>query len=278
MQELPPKYKKLVNQYKPIEVDGFTLYPFTVEHYEEYLVASRAIGYMQQELPIELMSIPLLSAFFKMDVEKVMQREPATGLFTSAVVALILALRLANDDENVLDAFKKIVPITDANDPTKLKHLAFEDAETKELRTITPVQFIKFRTIIAAQNGIEIPDELENPELVQAERDLAEKRAPKLKVTESDLIGAAAALTGADEEEIYGWAVLKLTRRLASFRRIIDYMMCSIAEGSGTTFKHGNPVPHPFFERLKEGSDALISMESFAGGQGIKAMQDAGVV
>lgn len=275
--ELPMKYRRLVDRYKPIEVEGFTLYPYTVEHYEEYLVASQAVGYMQQKLPINLMSIPILSAFFKLDLEKAIVGEVPTGLYTSAIVSIVLALRLAKDGEDILEVCKGFVPITSQSDPTNLKALAFNDAEG-QARTITPVQYAVMRPIIAAQNGIDIPDDLDNPELVQAEQDLAEKKAPKLKVQTNDLVLAAADMTGKDEEEIYGWAVLKLARKLAMHRRIMDYQICAISEGNGASWKSGNPVPHPFFERIKEGSDALISMDQFANGQGLRAMQDAGAV
>lgn len=278
MKELPMKYKKLVDRYKPIKVEGFTLYPFTVEHYEEYLVASQAIGYMQQKLPIDLMSMPILSAFFKMDLQRAVKGDVPTGLFTSALVSLVLALRLAKDGEDVFESCRNFVPITSQNDPTQIKLLAFNDPNSGETKTITPVQFSTLRPIIAAQNGIEIPDELENPELVQAEQDLAEKKAPKLNVKINNLVVAAADMTGKEEEEIYGWAVLKLTRRLEMHKRILDYQICAISEGNGASWKGGNPVPHPYFEREKEGSDALISMDQFAGGQGLRAMQDAGAI
>ena len=268
---------KLIDRYKPVEVEGFTLYPITVEHYEEYLIASQAIGYMQQQLPIELMSIPLLSAFFKIDLERAMKGETPTGLYTSAVVALVLALRLANDDEDVLECCKQFVPLTSQSDPTDLKALAFVDAQG-DTRTITPIQFTKMRNVIAEQNGIEIPDELDNAELVQAEKDLAERKAPKLDVKIVDMVQAAVAFTGKDEDEIYQWAVLKLTRTLEMHKRILDYAVDAIAEGSGASWKGGNPVPHPFFARVKEGSDALIDMDKFAGGQGLQAMRDAGAI
>lgn len=277
MEELPRKYKKLINQYKPIEVDGFMLYPFTVERYEEYLVASNAIGYMQQQLPIQLMSMPILSAFFKMDAERVIRGESPTGLYTSAVVALALALRLVKTDDDIFEVCKGFVPITSQNDPTQLKALAFNDAEGNA-RTITPIQFANMRQIIAAQNGIQIHDELDNPELVQAEQDLAEKKAPKLEMRPEDMIEAAAVFTGVEEEEIYGWAVLKLSRRLEMSRRILDYAICAISEGNGASWKSGNPVPHPIFARKKEGSDALMDMSKFAGGQGLQAMKDAGAI
>lgn len=276
MQQLPKKYTKLIDQYKPIEVEGFTLYPFRVENYEEYMVASQAIGYMQQKLPIELMSIPLLSAFFKMDVQRALNKETPTGLYTSAAVAIVLALRLAKDDEDVLKTCERLMPVTAQDDPTQLKMLAITNADrTEVIKTITPVQFAILRPIIAAQNGIEIPDELDNPELVQAEQDLAEKKAPKLKVQHSDLIQAAAFLTGTEEEEIYGWAVLKLTRRLASARRVMDYMICAISESNGASWKGGNPAPHPFFDRIKEGSDALIGLDKVAGGRAMQAVQES---
>ena len=279
MEQLPTRYTKLIDRYQPVKVEGFTLYPITVEHYEEYLMVSQAIGYMQQRLSIELMSIPLLSAFFKMDLERAIRKEPTTGLFTGALLSLVLALRLADDDENCLEACKRLVPLTDKDDPTKLKALVFvSDTKTGETRTITPFQFETMRRVIAAQNGIDIPDELDNPELVEAEQDLAEKKAPKLDAKLSDMVNAAAALTGAEDEEIYRWAVLKLTRRLGSFRRIIDYIVCGIAEGSGASWKGGNPVPHPFFDKVKGDTGALISMSSFAGGEGLKAMQNAGAV
>ena len=275
MERLPSIYKKLVDQYKPIEVEGFTLYPFTVEHYEEYLIASQAIGYMQQQLPIDLMTIPLLSAFFKMDLQRAMAKETPTGLYTSAAVSLVLALRLAEDGKDVLEACKGFVPITSQNDPLKLKALAFQDA-SGNARTITPSQYSKIREVIAAQNGIEIHDVLDNPELVQAEHDLAEKQASKVKPNLSDMIVAAATIAGIEEEEVYSWPVLKLTRRLDMHRRILDYQICAIAEGSGASWKGGNPTPHPFFAKEKEGSSSLIGMDKFAGGRGLQAMQEAG--
>ena len=278
--KLPSKYTKLINKYKPIETEGFTLYPITVEHYEEFLLASQAICFMQQALPIQLMSIPLLSAFFMMDLDRTFRKEAPTGLFTSAVLSLVLAMRLADDEESAIEVCKELVAVTDKENPTKLKALVFrrDIRAGREPRTITPYQYENIRRVIAAQNGLTIPDELDNPELVEAEHDLAEKGAPKLDTKVINMINAAAALTGKEEEEIYGWPILKLSRRLESFKRIIDYMVCAIGEGNGASWKNGNPTPHPFFDRIKGGSDALISMESFAGGEGLRAMQDAGAV
>lgn len=273
MNELPAKYMKLINRYKPVEVEGFTLYPVTGEHYEEYLIMAEAVGYMQQRLPIDLMSMPILSAFFRMDLQKVMDGEQPTGLYTGILISLILAMRLAGKDEDLTEVCGRFQAVTKPDDPMTLKALLYETEE--QAFSITPAQYNSMRKIIAAQNGIEIRDVLENPELVDAEADLAEKGAMKLEPKVTDYIDAAVVLTGLDEDTIYQWPVLKLNRILEMHRRIIDYQVCGIAEGSGASWKGGNPVPHPFFAKKRE-SNALVGIDEWANGAGRQAMADAG--
>ncbi len=275
MYELSNEMKKLVKCYRPINTEGLTLYPIKVENYEEYVVARQAIGFMNQALPVEYMSMPLLSALYKIDYDHAMNGEAPTGLFASAMLGIALALRLNQSGESLGETMKRMWVLTDAKDQTVLKGVACLIDGVEE-KVITPIQYARLRPIIAAQNGITIRDELDNPELVQAEADLAEHKAPKLNYDPGQLVNAAAALTGKDEEEIYEWPILKLVNRLGSFKRVIDYMVCGISEAQGTKWSGGNPTPHPWFEKIKEGSDALISMGSFMGGAGLQAMKDAG--
>ena len=65
MRELPLHIKKAIERYKEVEVDGMTLYPIKVSEYEEFLQARPALEYMQQSMPIEYMSMPILQAFFQ---------------------------------------------------------------------------------------------------------------------------------------------------------------------------------------------------------------------
>lgn len=277
MHELPRKIKKLVNRYKPIETEGLTLYPIKVENYEEYIISQRALGFAAQSLPVDYMSIPLLSAFYKMDYLDAVNSGRQSGLFASAILGLVLALRLNQDGEEVGEMLKIASFVVDRNDESKLLHIRFvPHGEKKEEIVITPIQYSRLRPIIAAQNGIEIPDELDNPELLQAERDLADIKAPNLNFKVENLIQSAAALTGTDEEEIYNWSVLKLSRCLSSYKRIIDYMVCGIGESQGTKWKGGNPQPHPWFDRAKEGSSALIPVGQFMGGAGLSAIENSG--
>ena len=273
MPELPLEYKKSIAKYEPIVAEGLTLYPVKVEEYYEFLMARPAIEFMQQRLPIELMSEPLLSAYFKIDSGQVEGLEP-TGLFSSALLALVLALRLkpGRSIEERLNAFREGVLI-DPNDPTRLKRIrCYINGE--EMIDITPVTFQKIRPIIAAQNGITLRDDLDNPELVDAEKDLADKSA-NLDMSVEGFVTSTALVAGVDEKEVYNWEILKMHNRLSAAKRVLDYMICGIGESQGTKWKGGNPHPHPWFEKQKEGNAGLMPIESFAGGQGVSAINEA---
>ena len=271
MSELPLNIKKAIGMYEPIEAEGVVLHPIKVSEYYEFLIARQAIEFMQQRLPVSLMSEPLLSAYFKIDSGQVDGFE-GTGLFASALLALALALRLKPERsvEERLNAFQITL---DPKDQTKLKDIRCV-LNGEEITVITPIMFQTLRQIIAEQNGIELHSDLDNPELVDAERDLAEKSA-SLDMKVENFIASAAMIAGVDESEVYEWSILKMHNRLDAAKRIMDYMICGIGESQGSKWKGGNPTPHPWFDRMKEENAGLMPIESFAGGQGLKAVRDA---
>lgn len=61
-----------------------------------------------------------------------------------------------------------------------LKGICFTWNGEEEI-TITPVQFQRLRAILAYQNGIELTDEDANPDLLEAEAELARRNGPKLR-------------------------------------------------------------------------------------------------
>ena len=73
----------------------------------------------------------------------------------------------------------------------------------------------------------------------------------------------ASALSGAEEREIDEWPILKFLRRTEALQRAIDYVVCGIGGAFGGFGKGGNPVPHPFYPKVKEHSGALVSMSDF---------------
>lgn len=265
--------QKSIRKYEPIEIDGLTLYPITVDRYEEFLFARRSLDFLQQSLPVNLMSVPLLDAYYRMDIQAVENGEPGSGLFTAAIMLLGLALRLTpnGDAEQILNSFQIVA---DRNDTSRLKCLRFT-LNGEEIHQITPVQFTRLRPILAAQNGVELESTDANPELIEADHDLAVKNAPDLEMSVEAMVNAAALLTGKDEGEIMDWAILKLENRLSSAKKFFDYMICGIGAAQGTSWTGGNPSPHPWFERKKKKDGGLISVEKFANGQGLQAIRNA---
>ena len=264
---------KSIREYKPIEIDGLTLYPITVSRYEEFLWARKSLDFLQQSLPVDLMSLPLLDAYYRMEMRAISNGEQGIGLFSAALLLLGLALRLMPDGD-AEQIFEKFTIVADRDDPTKLKCLRFV-LNGEEIHQITPVQFARLRPILAAQNGVELESTDANPELLQADYDLATKDAPNLDMSVEAMICAAALLTGKDEDEINEWAILKLHNRLSTAKNIMDYMICGIGATQGTSWKGGNPSPHPWFERIKDKNGGLIAIENFANGQGLQAIQNA---
>ena len=63
MNGLPLSMVQAVSQYEPIWAEGLRLFPIRVREFETFSMARAAIEFMQQSLPVALMSKPLLQAF-----------------------------------------------------------------------------------------------------------------------------------------------------------------------------------------------------------------------
>lgn len=273
MQDLSLEMAKAVRRFEPIETEGLTLYPIQVKDIDEFTTARPAIEFMQQSLPVAMLSKPLLQAYYTLELDAAKNGQPGSGLFYKCILFLLLAMRVGNG----LPSEKRIELVDlelQANDPTQLKSvLIFANGEVKR---ITPMQFQRLRPILAAQNGIELVSENANPELVQAERDLAEMNAPKLQYRVETLKATIATFSGADEADMEEWPILKLLLRRDAVQRLAGYITCSFAEAQGGKWKHGNPFPSPLYDREIDYCGGLIDMSTFAGGAGMRAVQNAG--
>lgn len=273
MQDLSLEMEKAVRRFEPIETEGLTLYPIQVKDIDEFTTARPAIEFMQQSLPVAMLSKPLLQAYYTLELDAAKNGQPGSGLFYKCILFLLLAMRVGNG----LPSEKRIELVDlelQANDPTRLKSvLIFANGEVKR---ITPMQFQRLRPILAAQNGIELVSENANPELVQAERDLAEMNAPKLQYRVETLKATIATFSGADEADMEEWPILKLLLRRDAVQRLAGYITCSFAEAQGGKWKHGNPFPSPLYDREIDYCGGLIDMSTFAGGAGMRAVQNAG--
>lgn len=266
--ELPAKIQSKIRRYQPVETDGVLLYPVTVDEYEQFNIARPAIEFVQQSLPVAYVSQPLLQAFFAIDMGGIAGEQLPLGLFSSALLFLALAMRVGVDEppETRVRHFQILMT-------PDLKRLAAVRVSLngEESIDITPVKFQRWLPILAAQNGITLHEDTDNPELLRTEAFLQSKNAPDLELNLESLVSSVASLSSDDEADIYGWPILKLQNRQKALKRVMDYIICGIGEAQGTTWKRGNPTPHPFFAKVDTGSVATIPIGEFAGG----AAQDA---
>ena len=181
-----------------------------------------------------------------------------------AVLALVLALRLG-DGQPMQERLKRVLPTFDRKTGKKLQSLILI-TDGGEPIEISPVKFGRLRPVIAAQNGIEIPPLDANPELVEADRAVRMMNAPKLEMVLEDKVSFVTLASGADEDEIYDWPILKFNRRSIAAERVLSYLIFGIGENSGMVkYKNGNPCPSPYFRR-KQQSLGMVALSEFRRG------------
>ena len=261
MKELPISIQEKLERYQPIKKGGYTLYPVRVADYRRFSVARPALEFAQQSLPVALLSVPLLDAFYKLELQNHSENREPSGFFASAVTALELALRLGDGEEADGGEEIRALPIPGKTNDT-LKEILFLRGQ-EQIASVTPQKFQSLRPIIAAQNGIQIPDEEANPEILEMERLMEQNERANLEPKMWEKIVYVSQGSGIQEEEIYDWPLLKLERHAAILQRTTDYLAAQLAALSGMVkFKDGNPVPSPYFGRQKSGLRSLRDLQS----------------
>ena len=131
MTELPADIKKCIDRYQPIQACGATLYPVLVDDMEEFLRCRPALEFLHQSLPVAMMQIPLLTALFQIEIASASVQEtggldikPIT-FFSDAMVLLCLALRLGRGWTREELLAKRVLVLTDKDNPTLLREVRF---------------------------------------------------------------------------------------------------------------------------------------------------------
>jgi len=272
MNDLPLAIKNSVRKYENITVDGMVLAPILVREYDDFLAGRPALETLHQSLPVALMRVPLLSAYYQMDYAAASRGEPIVGLFTRALIILALSLRLG-EGRGIMERVRLFDVVVDRREPEKLLELRYTDADGAE-HGIKPAKFQFLRQVIAAQNGVEMESDMANPDIVAAKQKMSAASGISLDANIDDLISAISALSGADEAAIYEWPIRKLNRQSESYQRILSFMVNGIGEASGASWKDGNPTPHPFFKRTHVGG-LFSPLGQSARGATIKPPQEA---
>lgn len=231
---------------EPTEVNGIPLYPIRMERYMEWLDCKRALTVRQKTLPAAYAILPYLSALYAMDFDT----KGATGFMAQTVRLLAMATQQPVETFEIR---------CDSADMRKLTAIVCQSPALTF--RIEPSQFAKFRIALAQQNGADLPDEAQNPELVEAENDIAEQNNVPLKADVNDLLASVAYQCHVRLRDIAEWSI----REFEAMRRAIDrdkrFALCAQAEAAGAKYKSGNPCPSWCFDRERQGHH----MESLSG-------------
>lgn len=213
---------------KPEEWNGLLVYPVLTRDYLLFLTAKDAIASAQQSWPYPWSAMKYLEGLVGM------------GLLPRLALMLKLTLRLQGE----------ALPIYPKTDGETLKWLRVIQGD--RTGDITPRNFGELRELIAWQNGLELPNETENAELVEAQKDLSEKDGVALKVDLESLVYAVALRAGTSPKAILGWTVRRFQQTEKALDRSAGHLMASITLAAGGKFKGGNPYPSWKYDREEQ--------------------------
>lgn len=230
---------------QPIEAYGLTLYPITMSDYDEFLLCKDAFAIMQGSLPAKYLSTDFLSALFALSLDEAhddTKPELRTAAFQRVIRLLYMALR--STDEEIQSIARDIAYKQINENTVAIDHIViYQNGNTTE---ITPSLFsAKIRPLIAFQNGIQLPDEDTNPDLIKLHNKMHEHDQPvKLIIDPDESIASVAYLSSCSVADLMDWTVRDYELRIHAIDRDKRYMLCGAAEMSGfASFKNGNPAP-----------------------------------
>lgn len=240
--------KAKIRRGEPITESELVFYPIQMAYYDEFIRCKDAILLRQASLPVRYLSMNYLSALFAMELDAVKSKQQSLGMFFRAMSILHLSLRIGFD----IDELNKNITLRNEKDRIVLDYIVIKQNE--KIVKFTPLDFsTRFRPLIAEQNGLELPDESENLELIQSNetlKDLNNKGKP-LNVNIDDLIASVAYQSKTTEKDILSWTVREFENRKRAIERDKRYMLCGQGEMSGmVSFKNGNPSPSWCFDTL----------------------------
>lgn len=244
--------KILIRQGKPIEELGLTFYPIQMCHYEEFLMYKDALTLRLSTLPVKYAVKDYLNAIFALEIDSVKDKGENVGLFRRAISLFMLSLRIEGNMEKFIKeqiAYRKV-----GKDEFEIDRIVMtQNNNTVEIKSID--FSTKLRKLIAEQNGVELPEEDLNTDLVKGQEELAELNGSKIKlnVSTDSLISSVAYNSKVSEREIDDWTVREFENRRKAIERDKKYTLYGQAEMSGmVSFKKGNPFPSWCYDSIDE--------------------------
>ena len=254
-------YADAIENDEPIKIDGLMLYPIQVRQYRQFEAARSSLLVRQGSLPVEYAIMNYLSALYAMDYDAAKETGHALGFISGAMTMLALAMRFP------ADALLRGMQIhVSEQDERELVSILLRAGEN--MVNVTPVLFDRLRPIIAAQNGLELPDEAENIDLVEADRDIAAKNGEDINVDFRTLKAAIARDQHCRQADLMDYTIREFMDLRAAIERDKMFTICKTAEyANGVKFPKGNPYPSWCYDRGGKQS-SMISMKEFMAGPG----------
>lgn len=245
LHSLPRERRLHIRRGEPIEECGLTLYPIRMDRYEDFLQCKDALTLRLSSLPARIAALDYMSAVFALELEAIRGKAGAKesgGIFFRLMRLIGLSLRKDMTAEAINEC---IYYRSSGENDIQIDHLVISQGGGAPV-SLTPFDFSsRIRPLIAVQNAIDLPDEAENAELVEANE--IKKRiggGVALKMDMDDLVSSVAYASRVSDAEIMNWSVRDFENRQRAIDRDKRYMMYGQAELGGlVTFKNGNPYP-----------------------------------
>ena len=230
-----------------------------MHYYEEFQLYKQVLLLRLSTLPAAYGVKDYFSAIYLMDLDAIKNTGNPVGFISMFFQLLMLALRLPIEEtgERI-----QIIPKDESGRTLDGVNVRLQDGN-KVLLKLNDLQEI--REAIAFLNGEKLPDESENPELVRAREQLAEIGSARLDANVNDLISSVAYASGLREKELLDWTIREFNSRVSAISRQLLYVICGINEGSGATWKNGNPAPSWYFDRHVSPSEAFTPVGQVLG-------------
>lgn len=251
--------KSLIRMGKPVEECGLTFYPIQMSHYEEFITLKEALTMRLATLPVKYAVKDYMNAIFALEIDSVKDNGEGIGLFAKVILLLMLSLRIECSLKEFIE--KQIILRTTADEEIEIDRIIVEQNNKKVDIPIEDIS-IKVRELIAEQNGIELPEESLNIDLVKGQEELANLKNSnvKLDVNIESLIASVAYNSNISERDINTWTVREFENRRKAIERDKKYTLYGQAEMGGmVSFKKGNPYPSWCYDSIDESMGTMTT-------------------
>ena len=240
-------------KYEPIEWNSLVCYPIKVADYNKWQAVKPVLTLRQGTLPAVYACMSFLQCVWALQFDAYERGDSSCKTWELLGCLMFLSLRLSDGDI--------IQPIGESDDPRTIT--AMRIIKDGEPHDISVMDFPILRRLIADQNGAELPDEADNPDLIEAANDISNAQDANLKYDFADMLTSVASEMKLRRADLLEWTVREFDDVMRSIRRRYGYFLASMAESQGAKFSHGNPYPSWIFDKGKDEFAGLISLSKF---------------